>query len=453
MKKQRIAGFDVGTSSLKITLADPDTGLITENLKYDYAGFSELSPGVVPVKVYEENLQRALFEITGEYELLAMALDTQMYSVCAVEDGQTIAYQWNSLWEKRPELEDNFAHHLRRSGCQLDTLFGAYKIATNSNPNRTFLPYGIKEYLLKYLTGTLATDYCTASAVGLLDIYTKRWNLPFVEMLGFKEHQMPKLFRHDMPFGTLHSQITRCETTTVVVPGLGDGPSASYACRQIGLFCGNLGTSMAARIFTNSPDLSSQSPLYTQVIDEELYITGGISSNACSVFTWSNNLGFQTASQLKDTKDLQFIPWIHGERAPYWSSSLRGTFLGMQADTTKEDISVAILKAIGFTFVTIARILEQYKRKGDPLILAGGGSNSMALLNLIAGCLDTEVAILKDADYLCSSGSVISAAQGIGLTVDPQMKIDMVISPDCNHRDEYEKWLKTAQSMVSFYDK
>ncbi len=451
MKKQRIAGFDVGTSSLKITLSDPATGQITDNIKYDYIGFAELRPGVVPLAVYEQSLYRALLELSERYELLALALDTQMYSVCAVENGQTVAYQWNSLWEKDVQKEQNFVHHLKRSGCQPDTLFGAYKIATAPpQERRSFLPYGLKAHLLRYLTGTLATDYSSGSAVGLLDIYTKQWNLPFVESLGFTGEQLPQLCRHNQPFGKLRSGLP-CGGA-VVVPGLGDGPSASYACRQLGLFCGNLGTSMAARIFTESPDLSSGSPLYTQAIDDEWYITGGISSNACSVFSWARQLGFDTGSSLRDTGHLQFIPWLRGERAPYWSSALKGSFMGLQADTSREDISAAVLKAVGFTFVTIARILERYKRGGDPLILAGGGSNSMALLQLIAGCLDTDIAILQDADYLCSTGAVLSAAQGVGVTIDPQMRIDSIVHPEGDHRGEYERWLRTAQFLTDFYE-
>ena len=50
MKEGRLVGLDIGTSGLKITLAD-DSGRITDHLKYKYE-LVEWAPGVVPLTFY-----------------------------------------------------------------------------------------------------------------------------------------------------------------------------------------------------------------------------------------------------------------------------------------------------------------------------------------------------------------------------------------------------------------
>ncbi|RGX52808.1 hypothetical protein DWV16_17690 [Anaerotruncus sp. AF02-27] len=451
-RKQKIAGFDIGTSSLKVTLADSQTGKITDNLKYDYAGYRELAPGVMPVKVYEETVLTALSELLQTCELVGMALTTQMYSVCEVVDGEIVAWQWNSLWKRCPHKEPDFAHQLQKSGCRTDTIFGAYKVAATDSQKRTgFLPYGLKEHLIAFLTGELATDYTTASASGFFDIEKHDWNRPFVESLGLNIQELPKALPHNASVGTLRRDLLPgLREGILLVPGLGDGPSASWACRDVSNFCGNVGTSMAARVFTGEPDLCETHGLWNYAVDAATYLTGGISSNSCSVLNWAQRFGLDVDAPLADTNDVIFLPWLHGERMPYWSSDLRGSFLGLQIGDSPATLAAAVVKGVAFTFARMGRVLA--KKANGPLVLAGGGTNIPALVGLIAGCMEEEIALLEDGGYLCSTGAVLSAGDGLGIKVDPQMRIGRTIRPDGSFIREYENWLSQAKELAQFYN-
>lgn len=452
-KKKVIAGFDVGTSSLKVSIAALDSLSVTENRKYDYRGYTELSAGVVPVRIYQDNVKDVLRHIAGDYEIAAVSVSTQMYSICGYIEGELAAYQWNCFWDTRKDAEEDFREEMRKSGCPADSIYGAYKLCTVSDEERrNFRPYGIKECIIEDLTGTLVSDYTTASACGLFDIRKKSWNIPFIERLGFNSHDLPMVVKHNEVCGKVRPELfPGLIPDMVVIPGLGDGVSASYACREISSFCGNIGTSMAARVITDKIDAESGVSVWTYAIDEKTYATGGISPNACSVFTWSGKLGFEIAEKLDRKSELLFLPWIHGERVPYWTSDLKGTFLGMKSDTTREDVSVAVLKGVSFTFSLMEKILEKYCVGEDSIVLAGGASNSKAVLEVVSGSIDREIAMVNHADYLCSTGAVLSAAEALGTEIRNEIKVDSRILPSGAYAEEFLKWQRLSQRMAEIY--
>lgn len=448
-----IAGFDIGTSSLKVTIADYNTGKVTDELIYGYHNFRELAPGVVPTAVYEETLLKALEEIYHSTELVSIALTTQMYSICEYKDGEWVVHQWNSLWDRCPDIESMLQDPLSRSGCQVDTLFPAYKLKTlDEEKRRHYVPYGLKEHLLLFLTGKLSTDYVTASASGMFDISKREWNIPFVRSIGMDVDKLPLALPHNAPVGKMSTELLPgVYPETIVVPGLGDGPSASFACRGISNFCGNLGTSMAARVFTKEPDIMPEHGLWNFVVDSSTYVTGGISSNSCTVFHWAERMGIKVSSDISDTHGIMFFPWIHGERMPYWSSDLRGTFTGLRVDDSPASLAGAIIKAVAFTFVRMVDVLGEHAEKGSPLVIAGGGTNLSPILDIIAGCINVDLALLQNAEYLCSTGAAISAGTGIGVTVKPNLQVERTIKPTYRYRKEYEKWLAMASNIANIY--
>ena len=450
MKEGRLVGLDIGTSGLKITLAD-DSGRITDHLKYKYE-LVEWAPGVVPLTFYFGIVQKVLSSLAQKYFLISISVSTQMYSICRWTKDGIAVLQWNCIWPRARE-ESDFAKTLFQSGCPADTLYGGYKLlSTPPGERKDFLTYGLKEALIELLTGELATDYTTASASGLFKLADMDWNREILEQNGFDPARLARVCRHNQPVGNLRGEaFAGADANTLVVPGLGDGPSASYACRDVSNFCGNIGTSMACRVFTESPDLSQADKMWIYAVDPQTSIVGGISSNSCTVFHWANRLGFDTIDQLCETGDLMLVPWIYGERMPYWSSDLKGVLLGLMADTTREQISCAAQKAVAFTMAAMVHCLNPFNNNGDPLVLAGGGTHSKGVLEVIAGSVQSDLAILEDADYLCSTGSVISAGEGVGIQVQPKNKLARLIHADGSYLTEYTRWRAACEAMSNFY--
>jgi gluconokinase len=453
MKTQIIIGLDIGTSSLKSSIFNIEKRKIIKNTRYEYQ-FKEVEPGVVPVKGYEDAITDILQNLAKEYDILGIGVSSQMYSICQDTDKGRLVHQWNSLWDKREDKEAQFKDQMKKSGCPMDTLFPAYKLFTMEETKRkSFVPFGLKEHIIQFLCGELSSDYTTASSSGLFDIENKKWNLEFIKLLGFSSSQMPMAKKHNEICGYLRKGIIEGNDSKIaIVPALGDGVSASYACSSSSKICGNVGTSMAVRTFTNKIDIQKDTPLWTFAVDDDTYVTGGISSNSCSVLHWANRLGFENIDKVvQDTKNVMFFPWIHGERTPHWSSNLQGTLMGLEVNTDKEIIKGAILKAIGFTFVKIVETLKDHIEKDSILIIAGGGVHSEGIVEVISGVVPQKLGILNDYDYLASYGAVKSVAEALGTKYENDVYINQIIEPTELYVEDYNNWNKLSEKLIKIY--
>ena len=453
MNREVIIGLDIGTSSLKMTIADFESGEIINNRRNGYS-MNEIRPGVIPVSIYEDAVVRTIRSASERYLIKGMGISTQMYSFCEDTEEGRIVYQWNSLWDRRREKDEYLKAQMKKSGCPLDTLFPAYKLSTVEDEKRiSFVPYGLKEHIIDFLTGELVTDYSTASASGMFDIKNRKWNEGFISSLGFSNCLTPRVLNHNRIIGYVKEDITgQVQDKTALVPALGDGISASYACSNLSKICGNLGTSMAVRTVSKKENEECRSLLWTFALDEERYITGGISSNSCSVFHWADRLGIKSDKGIQQTGDVMFFPWIHGERTPYWSSDIKGTFAGLGIDIDKSMMEGAVLKSVAFTFAAIVEELERYIDYDDVLVLGGGGAHCKGLVEIISGVVPVKLGFLNEYDFLASYGAAMSAAEALGVELKNVLHYKEIFEPTNCFKNEYKKWSQTAKQLIKLYE-
>lgn len=453
MRRDVVAGIDIGTSSLKFTIIDANSGNAIKNMRVEYE-VKEISTGVVNVSMYEKILLDVINSLYQEYNLLVIGFSFQMYSLCEETPGGIVVYQWNSIWSKQEEIEKSLKQHMKRSGCPVDTIYPAYKLYSSKDEGKKFFPYGLKEYMIKFLTGNLVTDYSCASASGLLDIYDMSWNKGFIEDLGFSMGEMPEIKRYNTVAGYLNIPGSALSNTKIpIVTGLGDGMSASYACRDLTKICANIGTSMAARAFVDKGSLNYSDKTWAYVMDEETYIVGGISSNGCSVLNWLEALKLYNEEKIETRRSgAMFFPWLHGERTPYWSSNLKGTFTGIEIETDINSIISAVVKGVAFTVANLINIVSSDVGESGMVITAGGGVHKKALLEFLSGSIPLKIGVLYDSDYLASYGAATAASEALGISVKKNIEVKNVIKPNFKYMDEYEKWVRMGNKLVSLYE-
>lgn len=455
MKKEVIAGLDIGTSSLKVTIVDCEFGSILDNYRINYNEKYFLKNfGVTKAIMYEEALNNALNIIDDKYELKAVGLSTQMYSLCEETEEGIIIHQWNSIWNRDIELEKELKYFMKNSGCPVDTLYPAYKLAKmNKKPKRRFLPYGLKEHLIKFLSGRLVTDFTCASASGLMDIYKRDWNMEFIHALGFQRKDLPEIIQHNKVIDYIMLPGKASGKRIALSSGLGDGPSASYACIDLGRICVNIGTSMAARAIVDTLKGDYEGKPWVYNLDSSRFIMGGISSNGCSVLNWAVGNKFLNDKDIdKDTKGVMFFPWFHGERTPYWSSELKGTFTGITLDTDMEILNNAIIKGVAFTAARLINIVSGNTEGKKLAIIAGGGSHSKALMKVLTGSISVDIGIINDCDYLASLGAVISASEAVDVKLNNYLKLDYIIEHNDRFKEEYCRWLEMSEKLKKIYE-
>lgn len=455
MKKVTV-GLDVGTSALKVSVYDIESDHVVKNLNLKYEG-DEIAVGISKLKKYTNTVINAINKVNEEFSVQAIALSTQMYSFIVEQDGEKLVYQWNVSWKNDTEIEKIIEKHTLISGCPVDTLFPSYKIlsAKKNNPSLNILPYGLQEAIVEELTGVRAGDYCCLSSYGFMNVKTRTWNEELLALAGWTVEDMPIMKRYNEEVGVINNPAVETNQPIIVACGLGDGPSASYASRDVSKIAANIGTSMAVRGFVNDVSNIDFNKVWTYAVDENTWVAGGISSNGSSVLDHFRNIDMLKDWELNPAianEEVLYMPWNHGERTPFWSSALKETIVGSGINTTKNDYMCALFRGIAYT---IARMYFEVNKVVDGteiICIAGGGANSEILMRYLAGTLPVKLGILEDFDFLGSYGAAFVAAEAIGINPTKNQKLLKVYNPTLKNKNNYEKWQAVAEKMAIFYN-
>lgn len=456
-------GLDVGTSSLKVSVYSFEDQEIIENRNVSYKEES-VETGISKVSRYLGAIIEAISEISEKFRVEAIALSTQMYSFIRKIEGVDHVYQWNIPWEKDSEVEKILEKYQPVSGCPIDTLFPSYKILSGKR-RRIFgddvQNYGLQEALIFELTGNLSGDMCNLSSYGFYNVVERKWNEELLQLAGFDSQKMPKVLKYNEVAGEVTHPDLKHLAPIKVMCGLGDGPSASYASRDISSMAANIGTSMAVRGFVNDIEMIDFSKTWVYSVSDSEWVAGGISSNGCAIFDEFRKMGTLVDSELnikKADESLLFYPWKYGERTPYWSSDLRETLIGGKLSSTKNDYNCAIVRGIAFTIASMYNEifkLDFETEDKEMLVIAGGGANFEVLMRYLSMTLPVPLGILENFDFLGSVGAAFIAAEGAGKEVPKKQYLMKVYYPSSDNTMavNYGKWHSFGKKLAELYTK
>lgn len=110
-----------------------------------------------------------------------------------------------------------------------------------------------------------------------------------------------------------------------------------------------------------------------------------------------------------------FLPQLQGERAPLWDSSLRGAFLGLDAQTGLADLARAVMEGVAFSARHVLQALEASAgARPDSLTCGGGGFRSPVWTQIKADVMGRPMVPLK-VNEPGILGAAALAAKGAGL--------------------------------------
>jgi xylulokinase len=126
---------------------------------------------------------------------------------------------------------------------------------------------------------------------------------------------------------------------------------------------------------------------------EGLHQLGGPSQNGGDTLVWALSLlsrhggdplalGPELDALLGDARDKQpllFLPYLKGERTPYWDPGLRGAFVGLNRRHRAVDCAFAALEGVAFlNRIVLERAEEALDRRVDTIRFGGGGAANEA---------------------------------------------------------------------------
>lgn len=281
-----------------------------------------------------------------------------------------------------------------------------------------------KDYLAARLTGRIVSDpvsqYWLARSFAAPEGHTA-----LASLLGLGTSPCP---RHIDP-GALVGQITASEIPALAgVPVFCGGPDSwAGVLGSGGMRAGRgyvvSGTTEVTGLMTTAR--ADADGLLTLPWTAELWQVGGPGQNGAAALNWAAGALAPTSREAAlaaaaPADAPMFLPFLKGERAPFWDADLRAAYLGLRTHHGAADMLRAAAEGIIFmSRLVLERAEAAAGHRADPLHLSGGGGRSRAFATMRADALARPVRVPREIETGLL-GTAALARAGLGLAETPQ---------------------------------
>lgn len=436
-------GIDLGTSSVKVLLVDRDGRIVKEAGK-DYMllqpvqGWKEIHPETWWDAV-DASLKMLLKGIDAR-QVAGIGVTGQMHTVVMLDEkGEPIrpALMWNDTRTK------DLIAHMKEEIAQTEVAYINSFLSTGSpaanllwmkeNEPENFAKIAHfligPDYLVYRLTGIYGTDYCEASTSSLYDLKKKRWSCEVREIVGLPESAYPKVHGSAEIAGEILPEAAAefgLNSDVKVIVGTGDNPAAAIptGCLSRGYPVFSIGTSGVLMYPRQQVDFEAKGKniLFSFEGDTCYTLVQGVIQSCGSSYSWWNErvLGrnFEEAEneidiEKVDESKLLFYPHLVGDKNIYADPKLRGAFLGLGTDTTRADMTRAVMEGIAFGLKQLTEEMNLDREGLAQLKVIGGGSRSRSWMQILSDVLDSPVEQLE-GNVGASYGAALLAMYSCG---------------------------------------
>lgn len=467
-------GVDLGTSAVKLLLMD-EQGQIKNVVSKEYPlefpqpGWSQQNP---------EDWRKAIMEgipelLTGfrGTDIAGIGCGGQMHGLVILDENDHVirpAILWNDgRTAQQVDYLNNEIGKERLSELTANIAFAGFTapkilwVKENEPENfnkiaKIMLP---KDYINYVLTGVHSCDYSDASGMLLLDVQHKRWSREMLDICGISENQMPKLFESYECIGTVKPEIATLlglGENVKVAAGAGDNAAAAVGTGVVGEGGCNisLGTSGTVFISSRSFGVDQNNALHAFAHADGGYHLMGCMLSAASCNKWLMDEIYQTsdygAEQAPITQDklgenhVYFLPYLMGERSPINDTNARGTFIGMTMDTTRADLTQAVLEGVAFAIRDSVEVARSLGITISSSKICGGGAKSPLWKKMIANILNAELECLESEQGPGMGGAMLAMVAcgeyaSVQEVCDKFVHVASTVKPEPELVEKYEK--------------
>lgn len=284
-----------------------------------------------------------------------------------------------------------------------------------------------KDYLAYRLSGSFCTDVSDASGMLLLDVKNRCWSKEMLEICHITEEQLPKLYESWQVVGNLKAEVAKelgFSEDVKVVAGAGDNAAAAVGTGTVGDGQCNISLGTSGTIFISSKDfgVDENNALHSFDHADGNYHLMGCMLSAASCNKWWMDEILKTkdypAEQAGITRlgenHVFYLPYLMGERSPHNDPSARAAFIGMSMDSTREDMTQAVLEGVAFGLRDSLEVARSIGVNPERTKICGGGAKSPLWRKIIANVMNMKVDLIESEEGP-GYGAAILAAVGCGV--------------------------------------
>ena len=430
-------GVDLGTSAVKLLLMDSD-GKIQNIVSKEYPlyfpnpGWSEQRPE----DWYDQTMEgiKELLQEADKSKVAGISFGGQMHGLVILDKEDRVirpAILWN---DGRTGKETDYLNEVigreKLSQYTANIAFAGFTapkllwVRKNEPDNfekieKIMLP---KDYIAYQLTGIHCTDVSDASGMLLFDVKNRRWSQEMCDICGISMSKLPQCFESYEPVGRVRPQIAKelgIPENVIVAAGAGDNAAAAVGTGTVGDNKCNISLGTSGTIFISSQNfrVDSHNALHSFAHADGSYHLMGCMLSAASCNKWWMDEILGTGDYGKEQAAIKnlgrnhvfFLPYLMGERSPHNDPDARGVFLGMTMDTTRTDMTQAVLEGVAFALRDSLEVAKSLGIHLERTKICGGGAKSPLWRKMIANILNLKVDAIESEEGPALGGAMLAA--------------------------------------------
>ena len=465
-------GVDLGTSAVKLLLMNGE-GKIQKIVSKEYPlyfpnpGWSEQKP-----EDWWEGTMEGLKELLSECDksqVAGISFGGQMHGLVILDkDDQVIrpALLWNDgrTYEECDYLnnvigKDKLSEYTANISF---TGFTAPKIlwVKNKEPEnfakiaKIMLP---KDYIAYKLTGVHCTDVSDASGMLLFDVKNRKWSKEMCDICGVTEDQLADIYESYESVGTILPEIADIlgiSHDVKVAAGAGDNAAAAVGTGTVGDGMCNISLGTSGTIFISSEKfgVDKNNALHAFAHADGHYYLMGCMLSAASCNKWWMDEIIKTKDYGKEQENITklgenhvyFLPYLMGERSPHNNPNARATFIGMTMDTSREDMTQAVLEGVAFGLRDSLEVARSLGINIERTKICGGGAKSPLWKRMIANIMNLKVDVIESEEGPALGGAMLAAVAcgeyaSVEEAAEKIVKIVRTVEPEADLVAKYEE--------------
>jgi gluconokinase len=310
---------------------------------------------------------------------------------------------------------------------------------------------GVKELIVGALCETdFVIDLSCASATGMYDGHARAWDAEALELTGVKAEQLAQVVPTTTVLPGLRRDVASAAGLPADLPvviGASDGTLANLGVGAVspGVAAVSLGTSGAIRAVRRGPGVDPAHRLFCYALTEDRWVLGGAVNNAGSVVRWAaqtfgatpegatgealdeadGRLLVEAGAVAPGSDGLLCLPYLLGERAPWWEPGLRGAWVGLRRDHTRGHLVRAAVEGVCQQIALVRVAMSEAGDDVHEIRATGGALESPVWRSVLSAALNLPVGLARSPEGT-GTGAALLGYHALGELDDLDSVVELI---------------------------
>jgi xylulokinase len=334
-----------------------------------------------------------------------------------------------------------------------------------------------KDWLKFKLTGELVTDYAEASGTLVFDVQKEKWSDAAFKYFDIPKERFPEVQPSDVIVGKISEEAGRQTGLKAGIPvanGSSDNSASALGAGMVqpGQVTLIIGTAGVITVCSDRPLVDARKrTLCWHYCLQNQWATLGIMQTAGESLEWFKNTfdKQETAGPSGDifnqyneaaravpegSDGLIFLPYLNGERTPYWDPDARGVFFGINLKTSKSHFIRSIMEGVSYALRNNIETVESLGIKINEVRAVGGGLKSKVWLEILGKVLRKPIMTVSVQDT-ANLGNILLCGHALGIYPSFSEAVSRMVAVDnqVNFGAGSEIYEKKYPAFLDLYEK